>query len=292
MKKSIFQLFAFLILISLTVWHFSCGNDPVVTTSDTEKIIDKDAIWSPNGDYISYVSSFEPFGIYKINIDGSDKRLIIPSFARNLDFSPDGQWLVYVLGSNIFKSKINGDTTIQLTFSGSNFSPSWSSDGLWIAFDSNNESPNGMGFVWKMRSDGSQKKRIIYTPTQGEVREPDWFPDNSRLVVTRFVGHGGSEIGIMDTSGNSILLLTNDREDDVTPKVSPDGQYVTFCKYINGGQLITVRADGSEHQVVNDRNSRFPTWSPDNLKIAYTNTTDGRIWYMLKTGSFKTKLSY
>ncbi|MDD5609445.1 MAG: hypothetical protein PHY57_13085, partial [Ignavibacterium sp.] len=89
-------------------------------------------------------------------------RRIFPYKLLNPVWSPDGEWIAFVvpLGDerHIFKMKFNGETfdtttIMQLTIEGRNFLPSWSPDGQWIAYDSNVDSPNGMQFIWKMRSD-------------------------------------------------------------------------------------------------------------------------------------------
>jgi len=124
--------------------------------------------------------------MYSVDTTVSNKNEIsVPDLISFPDWSPDGQWLVYSKYGNIFKRNIADNIEIQLTFFGGNRFPSWSNDGVWIAFHSNKDSPNGMSFIWKMKSDGSELKRIIYTPEDGEVKHPDWFPDGIRLVVIR-----------------------------------------------------------------------------------------------------------
>ena len=109
-------------------------------------------------------------------------------------------------------------TILHLTTEGRNFVPSWSLDGQWITFDSNTDSPNGMQFIWKMRSDGTQKTRISYDPTKGEIRMPSWSRDGNKIVHIRYIGVGAPEIFVMDKNGNNISRLTNNTLDDRYPQ--------------------------------------------------------------------------
>lgn len=146
-----------------------------------------------------------------------------------------------------------------------------------------------------MKSDGTQKKRIIFTPELGEVREPSWFPDGVRLIVSKYSPASGSdsELAIIDTSGNTIAILTNDNETEHNPKVSPDSQMLTWFKAANGNRIFSMKIDGSEQTQINT-NAISPSWSPDGKMICYTNTSynDGRIWIMNKDGSSRKKISY
>ncbi|OQY27350.1 MAG: hypothetical protein B6244_10840 [Candidatus Cloacimonetes bacterium 4572_55] len=51
------------------------------------------------------------------------------------DWSPDGQWLAFMMNAQIYKVKADGDSLTQLTHEGRNFFPDWGPDGQWIAYD-------------------------------------------------------------------------------------------------------------------------------------------------------------
>ena len=140
--------------------------------------------WHPSGDFIGfnytplhkttysygehcqgvYEWDSEMSGFWLINSDGTNMRRIFTYKLQTPVWSPDGKWIAFVIPvgdeRHIFKMQFNGttfDTTtlVQLTTEGRNFFPDWSPDGQWIAYDSNTDSPNGMQFIWKMKSDGT-----------------------------------------------------------------------------------------------------------------------------------------
>jgi Tol biopolymer transport system component len=297
-----FFYFLRLLAIPLFLLFYSCNDDKTTTViivnppTGPEIIHDRDPSWNPLGSTIAYVggSEISGIGIFVIDTNGQNKHKISDTYVRNLNWSPDGQWLLYVFGGNIYKKKITGDTsTIQLTYLGNNFSPSWSLDGNFIAFDSNIDSPNGMAFVWKMKNDGSGKRRIFYTPTEGEVRKPYWFPDGLRLVVIRsLLNYRSPEVSIIDTNGTSVAVLTNDDEFDRDPRVSLDGDYITWYRDKNKGEICITKTNGQGLQVITNGYSITPNWSPKGDMITYTNTTDGRIWIISKNRNINKKISY
>lgn len=159
-------------------------------------------IWHPSGKFIGFnhtplKSITYPYGencwgeqhfdrdstgFWLINVDGTNMRRIFPYKLQNPAWSPDGQWIAFVLNAQIYKMKFTGtvfDTTTltQLTFEGRNFFPSYSADGQWIVYDTNKENPNGGYRIWKMRNNGTEKSLVI------EGRMPCWSNDQEWIFI-------------------------------------------------------------------------------------------------------------
>lgn len=261
-------------------------------------------VWHPGGKFIGFNYTFldsitypygqncigvqhfnyDSSGFWLINPDGTNMRRIFPYHLQVVAWSPDGRWIAFVNDAQIYKmpfiveeEKFDTTQIEQLTFEGKNFFPAWSPDGKWIAFDSNNNSPNGMYFIWKMRVDGTQKTRIAYEPSSGEIRMPNWSPDGKRIIHQKYIlGVGAPEIFEIDNNGNDIKRLTFDQDMDSYPVYSYQNNMIAFLKQRTGyPQIWLMDETGSNlRQMTNsgvDAAFGLPfSWSPDGEKLVYT----------------------
>ncbi|MBI4843984.1 MAG: PD40 domain-containing protein [Nitrospirae bacterium] len=140
--------------------------------------IDISPVFSPNGSKIAFVSdrSGSP-QIYTMDADGSNIRRLTfeGSYNQSPAWSLDGKWIAFVSridGKNqIVVIKSDGTGARQLTFEGNNENPTFSPNGLFIAFDSDRGKGRG---IYVMRVNGEGQKRI----TSDKVRAliPKWSP--------------------------------------------------------------------------------------------------------------------
>jgi TolB protein len=144
--------------------------------------------WRPDGERLAFDTPYQnergANTIWLINPDGAELKKVadpIEGEIRNSKWSPDGTYLLHYrylktrTGAEIFVMDTLGNNEIRLTKSVNgitNRSPSWSPDGAWIAWHTNNG-------IWVMRSDGSDQRHL----TEGET--PSWSPDSQRIVFSK-----------------------------------------------------------------------------------------------------------
>jgi len=305
------------LILSLMLVLSACRDSNSLLPIDNQPVypaVDGYPAWSPDGSKIIYnhagwtkiyvggaaQSNPDSGGLWLMGADGSNQHLFLKGDYYDADWSPDGQWLVMNSGSQIYKIKITKDSLIQLTFGGRNFFPSWSPDGRQIAYDSDVNDPNGANVIWKMMSDGADKKDISQHGV-GEWRMPAWSPNGLRIVHQRYIGVGAPEIYTMDTSGNNPIRLTFDDNFESYPEYSPNGTKIAF--WSDGPSrygIWVMNEDGSNLVQLADRGTDSPSWSPDGTKIAYIGWTEkdydprnnGTVWVMNADGTNKKQLTY
>ncbi len=295
-----------------------CGKNPVDDDNGNGKTpmpvypdIDQYPTWSPDGNVIVYyhtgITSVGEYGLCHVERDsvglwfispsGDNKRQFLKGENFLPDWSPDGKWIAFVNGAQIYKIKTNGDSLTQLTSEGRNFFPAFSPDGHWITYDSNADSPNGMKFIWKMKVDGSDTRRIAYEPAMGEIRMPHWSVDGEKIVHVRYlVDTFSSEVFVMDTSGTNPLRLTFNNASDYYPKYSPDGSKIVF---VSNAQIWVMDSSGNNLLQLTLKGGNYPAWSPDGNYIVFTRNNfaefgdeNGHLWIMDSNGENIRQLTF
>jgi Tol biopolymer transport system component len=222
--------------------------------------------WSPDGKKIAFFTNFGNLAI--MNADGTGQtNLGINNTTSGVDWSPDGTKLVssHYTDCDDFGCKgdlftINPDGTglteipvcPELNDRCDAFSPAWSPDGEWIAFEGMVEQAHPDDSIYKIRPDGTQRTFIGGPGPTGPELAPDWSPSGLQLAYSRPV--------------------------DPRNVFSPGG-------------LATANADGTNVQIVAQGSGvAFSSWSPDGKKIAFSFTGSGGIYVMNPDGTGKTQI--
>src|SRR5689334_2896276 len=169
---------------------------PLLTPAGT----DYDPVWAPDGSSIVFTSERDGSAeLYRVKPDGSGLERLTndPAYDDQADFSPDGKQLVFVTTRNgghavLWTMDLATHRAKPLTSgTGSDYRPSWSRDGKWIAFSSGRGNPfpfsHGrwerlqLAGIYVIHPDGSGLKKIT---TGGDFcGSPKWMSDSRHLVA-------------------------------------------------------------------------------------------------------------
>ncbi len=153
--------------------------------------------------------------------------------------------------------------------------PTWSPDGVFLAFGSHRESDRAE--VFKKAASGAGQDQLVYSGV-GNEHPIDWSPDGKFILVQ----YNGNQLDIaaIPLSGNNpkpIPFVTSST-DDGQAQFSPDGHWVAYTSGESGRSEVYVRpfpsGDG-KWQISSDGGSE-PRWRSDGKELFYL-TADGTL---------------
>jgi len=132
--------------------------------------------------------------------------------------------------------------------------------------------------LYTMAPDGSNPTPLTFGSAQFVT--PAWSPDGSKIAYTVISGDQ-NYIQVMNADGSGTYTLVNLPGHHFHPTWSPDGSQIAFTSDLHNpgpetpNDIYVINADGSG-TTLNLTNSPtvhedHPNWSPDGMKIAYTN---------------------
>jgi Tol biopolymer transport system component len=233
-----------------------------VTILTRNAVSEASPAWSPNGAQIAF---FRPTRrgsagqVWLMAADGSHQRQLSHlkgvQFYGDLDWAPTGRSLVI----KAFASTVGGSTQLWLvnastgkvtrltsTVLGAG-APSWSPNGLWIAFSS--EGRLRANRIWRY---SLATKRLVQLTAGSAALYPSWSPDSRRLAFTL-----GGRLAVMDADGSHrhVLRLFGTR-----PRWSPDGRWLVF---VTNGDLFKARPDGTSRSQLTHHGKQTANDQPD-----------------------------
>jgi len=239
---------------------------------------------------ILFESDRDPAGLYLINPDGSNS-VALNLFGYEPRWSPDYMRIAFAspgapdIGINflvIANADGSNPRVITSPFSGAvqnAYSPSWSPDGLRIAFECN------LLAICVVDTTGTQLVRL--TADSGYDFQPAWSPDGAKIAFTTERDRN-DEIYVMNADGTGLVDLTNNPAYDESAAWSPDGSKIAFDSDRDGNfEVYVMNADGTgvNRLTFDPAGDKAPSWSPDGSRIAFMTHRDGQ-WevYTMRVG--------
>jgi Tol biopolymer transport system component len=290
-----------ILLLSVIACVMQSCEDNDIDPASYEKYIsisaDQYPAISPDGTRVAYYhrcleypeSVDYPTGLYVMDIDGSNRKLLAAGNNFTPSWSPDGQWLAYTAEGTI--KIINLEGSVIRTFGGINnvplFFPDWSSDGKMILMSS----PLVGGGVF-ISDTMLESVRQLFDQASFSGYVARWNHRMDKIIYQKYSHdwHGG-EICIIDTIGINDLRITNDNVDDRYPVLSNTSDMIAWSSRV---RITVMKIDGTGRKTLDY--GQYPSWSPGSDFVVYSNAnsdfTKEVLWQINIDGSGKTQLTF
>jgi serine/threonine-protein kinase len=183
------------------------------------------------------------------------------------ELSPDGGRVSYKEGqSTLWSLDLARGTRTRLTFSDADhYSPTWSPDGLWIAYSADKPADPGSS-IYRRPSTGTGDEEILFDAGERTVTDLSWSPDG-RWIAFSMAG----DVHLLDTESKQARLGVSTPGADYFASFSPDGRWMAYNSNESGRAEIYVVAVGepTERWVVSQRGGILPRWSPQGDELFF-----------------------
>jgi len=199
--------------------------------------------------------------------------------AGELDFSSDGQFVVYITypEGTLWRSRVDGSDRRQLTYPPMfTTMPRWSPDGKQIAFQGAMPDKSLMR-VLVMSADGGTPQELL---PDDQISEDDanWSPDGNSLVFAHSPTLGS-------TNPNDFVLVRYDFKSKQLsnlpgssglygPRWSPDGHFICGLTFDQRKLMLLEVAKGQWSELAAGQEIEYPNWSRDG-RYVYFETAGG-----------------
>jgi Tol biopolymer transport system component len=214
-----------------------------------------DPIFSRDGRYLAFSSSFRDANIWQIDLAAEPlrQRILISStqYDSSAQFSPDGRRIAFrsrrTGNHEIWIGDSDGRNQRQLTHFGGTLAgtPRWSPDGRWIAFDAR---PDGQADIFVIPANGGPLRRLTFESAEDVV--PSWSRDG-KWVYFASRRSGSWQVWKTPAEGGAAVQVT--RRGGFAAFESADGKYLFYAKGRTEPGLYRMPVAGGEETLLLER---------------------------------------
>ncbi|TXE15477.1 PDZ domain-containing protein [Psychroserpens burtonensis] len=281
------------------VWLYNIDKDEYtqLTTYDGNDFYPQ---WSDDSTIYFQSSRSGKYNVHKLNIDGSGKKtgqIESVTFFKDMGIfsfrlSANGKDLVMVQGDKLFvlNTASSAPKEVKLNISSDyRFDPTEHRtftdgiDGIALSPNGNQSALVIRGELFIRSTDKDNKKTVNISKSSYRDRMPVWFNDSTIIFVSDRDGQNdlyllrsddAKESSLLNTLKHKVLRLTETKENEQDPVLSPDGQSIAYNR--GRGGLVVAKIDengklSSENVLLNGWASASDvSWSPDSNWLAYS----------------------
>ena len=193
---------------------------------------------------------------------------------QNATISPSGKRVLFEARGEIFSVPAKDGETRNLTATSGvrEVSPSWSPDGAWMAWLSDQ---TGEYELFVQKTDGSEPAKRITTGGDTWRFQPVWSPDSSRLAF----GDKHSKLRWLDVKSGRITDVDMGRFNDLTYyRWSPDSKWIVYTKAGESLQsalwLYSIEQSRTFQLTSGDTNDYNPVFDPEGRYLYFLSDRD------------------
>ena len=209
-----------------------------------------------------------PSGLYIIDANGDNRKLVLEGHFESPSWSPNGRWLAFSSSGSLYKCTINGDSLSRFNRLDSlenpgTYYPSWTNDNQFIVFD---KALNPGYGIYTTSTDFKTVDALFDLAVTG--RDAELSRDGAALVFERGgPGIEHMEIFKISLTSNTEIQLTENKKDNRSPTWSADGSRIAWSSNL---ELFVMNSDGTGQEKIGYGNC--PSWSPSNeIVVSHSN---------------------